>query len=93
MDTQRRYCRAYLASDLAAYERWPSRDKQAFQSVDTGGRPAIPNVELPAVLYLHEDLSVTIGIYEGEGVVFESDGPEWRKYCESVLQFDLPVDL
>jgi hypothetical protein len=50
-------------------------------------------VDLPddAIVYLHDDLSVTLGIARDEGVIFRGADPAWERYCREVLKFDVPA--
>jgi len=38
-------------------------------------------------LFLHEDFTVTGGIFPGEAVVFDAVTPEWVEFCRGRLQF------
>jgi hypothetical protein len=40
---------------------------------------------------LHQDYTVTDGIFSGENVVYEDLTPEWIEFCKNVLKFEVPV--
>jgi hypothetical protein len=41
-------------------------------------------------LFLHENLTVTDGIWLDQKIVFDSVTPEWRQFCKTTLQFEPP---
>jgi len=73
-----RYCKAYPIDRLRAFSGWTDGD---------GVTPDAPDTD---VVFLQEDLVVTSGIYVDEGIIFDRVTPEWREYCERVLQFRIP---
>ncbi len=46
-----------------------------------------------AVVYLHQDFSVTASMWHGEDVVFDRVSDDWRNYCREQLAFHVPADL
>ncbi|WP_432743122.1 ankyrin repeat domain-containing protein [Methylobacter sp. G7] len=46
-----------------------------------------------AVVYLHQDFSVTASMWYGEDVVFDRVSEDWRNYCRDRLGFHVPTDL
>jgi len=46
-----------------------------------------------AVVYLHQDFSVTASMWHGEEVVFDRVSEDWRNYCRDRLGFHVPTDL
>jgi hypothetical protein len=46
-----------------------------------------------AVVYLHQDFSVTASMWHGEDVVFDRVSEDWRSYCRDRLGFHVPTDL
>lgn len=55
-----------------------------------GWRPA-PAAD--AVVYLHQDFSVTASMWHEEDVVFDRVSEDWRNYCRDRLDFHVPTDL
>lgn len=84
MQLMGKYCKAYPIEVLRRFERWSERGDNARspESVGADGR----FVE-EAFLFLQENLVVTDGIIKNQHVIFESRSPEWRQFCESVLEF------
>jgi hypothetical protein len=73
------YCRAYLIGQLRAAPVWPQHDGTDLAE-DT-------------VVYLHDDHTVTLGIWPGEDVLFAQVDPEWIAFCDEVLHFQVPDDF
>jgi hypothetical protein len=73
----RRYCKAFHLSDL---RRFP------------GFREARP-LAADAIVYVHQDFTVTESMWHGEDVVFDGVTPEWSRYCTESLGFRIPDDL
>ena len=55
-------------------------------------QPASP---VEALVYLHDDLTVTEQAWPGEGVLFGADlvSPEWEAFCRDQLGFAVPDDF
>lgn len=75
-----------IAPDRAYCKAYPVKAFEQF----TGWRQASAD---DAVVYLHQDFSVTASIWHGEDVVFEQDSEAWRSYCRERLGFHVPTDL
>lgn len=52
-----------------------------------------PTLADDAVVYLHQDFSVTASMWHGEDVVFDRVSEDWRNYCRDRLGFYVPTDL
>jgi uncharacterized protein len=72
------YCRAYPVSRLRAFEGWP----------DLGG-----DLDDDAVVYLHDDLTVTREMWHGEEILLAEVSDAWRRYCTEQLAFRVPDDF
>ncbi|MDD5275163.1 MAG: ankyrin repeat domain-containing protein [Methylovulum sp.] len=77
-DERRAYCKAYPIEALRKFPDW--REIQAGLDADT-------------VVYLHQDFSVTLSMWQGEDVVFDRRTPEWDAFCKHVLAFSVPTGL
>lgn len=75
----RPYCKAYTVEELAAYRGWPN-DFEAAPGPD-------------AVVYVHDDYTVTSGIWAGEDNVAVEINEDWKVFCRDVLRFDVPDEL
>jgi uncharacterized protein len=73
----RPYCKGFYLKDLCGFSQWP--------------RETVPADE--AIVYLHQDLTVTRSVWPGEDVIFSNVTPEWVQYCRSRLNFSVPPDL
>jgi len=77
-----RYCKAYAVERFNEFPGWG----------ETSSAPAAKEGEEPAkYLYLHQDYTVTDGIFMGENVVYQDVTPEWTEFCKNVLKFEVPV--
>lgn len=88
------YCKAYLLRELRAFPEWHEA-QVANADVDDHLAPqggAAPLTD-DSVVYVHENLIVTAGIYMDEDVVFDSVTPAWQAYCREALQFAVPPGL
>jgi hypothetical protein len=81
-----RYCKAYPAERLQEFPGWGRKNSSAERST-----PAKDGEEPAKYLYLHQDYTVTDGIFSGENVVYEDLTPEWIEFCKNVLKFEVPV--
>lgn len=78
------YCKAYLAKDLRQFRGWSEHvpplatlaDKQAAAEEGT------------EYFFLHDNFTVTAGMYRDENVVFDQITPVWKEFCKTVLNFD-----
>jgi len=89
-----RYCKAYYLKEIRNFPGPGKPDPmtaQAGQAQAAGSAPG--SVDLPddAIVYLHDDFSVTSGIARDEGVIFRSDDPAWESYCREALKFEVPA--
>ncbi|WNZ26346.1 hypothetical protein HJG54_28360 [Leptolyngbya sp. NK1-12] len=87
MATMGKYCKAYLVKQLRQFEQW-SEDTSAIQASDNTAKNSFDDDD---VLYLQENYVVTNGIFQDEQIVFDQVTPEWKQFCQIVLQFEVPV--
>lgn len=73
----RPYCKAYPAKAFDQFSGWQVQQALADD----------------AVVYLHQDFSVTASMWHGEDVVFDRISEDWRSYCRDRLGFHVPTDL
>lgn len=74
----RPYCRAYTLGQLRAAAMWSD---DATDLADD------------AIVYLHDDHSVSRAVWRGEDVVFAEVTPQWIEYCQQTLGFQIPDDF
>jgi len=83
-----RYCKAYPIDRLEAYTHWSKFAKQPAKNQE----PQEPATATSGCLFVHEDLTVTAGVFKDEDIVFDSISPEWTEFCKSDLEFRVPYD-
>lgn len=83
-----RYCKAYPVERFQEFPGWDTKNSSAVAESAT---PAKDGEEPATYLYLHQDYTVTDGIFSGENVVYEALTPEWIEFCKNVLKFEVPV--
>ena len=69
------FCQAFALEHLARSTIFARA--WAHSAVDTADEP----------LYLHQDLRVRTGIFHDDAVVFESEDPDWVRFCSDALSF------
>ena len=85
----RPYCRAYLAAQVRQYPGWAS---QARSGDGTPGE-ATAGQDADAVVFLHDDLTVTSSMRRGEDVLFDAVTAEWERFCTQELGFRVPDEM
>jgi Ankyrin repeats (3 copies) len=73
------YCKAYPVEGLRKFSNWSEKQPN--------------NIENDAVVFLHQDFTVTTSIWHGENVVFDQHSPEWGTFCKDELRFSVPTEL
>lgn len=76
----RPYCKAYLVGDLRRFDEWAERPHDEPLTDD-------------AVVFLHDDGTVTRSIWPGEGVVYSGGSTAWEAFCRDELRFSAPDDF
>jgi hypothetical protein len=95
-----KYCCAYPAAQLRAFESWT--EKVPPLQVTAGDEPdagADQNEEddsgaVPLeYFFVHDNFVVTASVYVDEQIAFDAVSDEWKRFCAERLIFDVPVDL
>jgi hypothetical protein len=80
------YCKAYLAEELRRFPEWHERVLPLVvrleEAADSGGATEY--------FFLHDDYVVTASVYRDEQVTFDHVTPDWKAFCEGVLNFKAP---
>ncbi|MDZ7264701.1 MAG: hypothetical protein ONB16_08965 [candidate division KSB1 bacterium] len=87
------YCKAYSLSKLRQYPGWTEKSENArkeMKPVDGKEVEVIRKLTDNDYLYLHDSYIVTDGILEDKNVIFDDVTPEWQKFCQEVLNFEIP---
>jgi len=87
-----KYCKAYPVERFQEFPGWGKRNAPEVAE-STAAEKEGNDKEQPAskYLYLHQDYTVTDGIFTGENVVYDDLTPEWVDFCKNVLRFEVPV--
>lgn len=75
------YCKAYPYEMLAAFAGFPEPQ---------GGADGAPPAK-KEYLFVHDDYTVTEGIYHNEDVVIGDPTDEWKAFCRETLEFSPPT--
>src|SRR4030095_7522909 len=93
----RAYCKAYHLSDLRQFPSWTESKINWKESKREGRKDdgVDPDTEAShdEIVFVHEDLTVTQSMWSAENVIFNQITPEWKEFCENVLNFRVPDDL
>jgi hypothetical protein len=84
MKNMSRYCKAYAVEKLSAYPRWNElahNDLDKKQSAEQ------------EYFFLHDNFVVTKDVFVDEDVVFDAISDEWREFCTSALDFQVPEEV
>lgn len=87
------YCKAYSLAKLRQYPAWKEKHENARKEMKpVDGRMVEVTRELTDqdYLYLHDSYVVTDGIFEDRNIIFDEVTPDWKKFCNQVLKFEIP---
>lgn len=87
------YCKAYPIDQLRAFSGWKENtaNLRKEKKDNEENTPETPRVLGPDdYLFVQENFVVTDGIFLDENIVFDEVTPEWKKFCEETLQFEVP---
>lgn len=94
MGTTERYCKAYPVQRLREFSGWNEKTENLRKvKKQEDGKEVETTRELTDedYLYLHQNYTVTDGIFSDENVIFDAVTPEWKEFCQSTLNFEIPV--
>jgi hypothetical protein len=88
------YCKAYLLSQMRAFQGWQEQAENAVRLTDPDtGEPTGPRpLDDDSVIFLQTDFVVTDGIFRDENILFDKVTPEWKTFCEQQLAFQIPAE-
>jgi hypothetical protein len=90
-----RYCKAYLASRFREYSNWTENSENVREREETADGKEVKvkrALKDDDVLYLQENYTVTDGIFLDENIIFDNVTPEWKEFCATTLEFEVPED-
>lgn len=82
MSVMSMYARAYPIGRLREFSAWT--EKIPVHPVDG---------EEQAFVFLHDTFVVTAGVFQDEGVIFDSVTEGWKEFCTNHLSFSVPQDV
>ena len=88
------YCKAYLAQSFREYPHWSEKKENVRkEKKEVDGKEVEIDRELTddSILYLHDSYIVTDGIFKDMNIIFEDVTDEWKEFCHSKLDFEIPV--
>lgn len=94
MSKMGKYCKAYSLKKLRQFSQWSERSENTIkEKKQVDGKEVKINRKLTDddFLYLKENYVVTDGIFKDENIIFDNVTPEWKNFCKSTLQFEIPV--
>ena len=92
MATMGSYCKAYPVGMLREFGGWSEKAQNLRAPGDADAVRGDTSQPLGADdhLYVHENLTVTDGIFLDENIIFDEVSPDWVRFCKDVLQFEPP---
>lgn len=91
--TERKYCTAYHLGDLRRYSAWSEKKPESGAESKTGENGQDQELNDDAVVFLHQDYTVTKSMWAGEDVVFDNVTEQWKQFCTTELRFAVPDSL
>jgi hypothetical protein len=89
-----KYCKAYSIAKLRGFNKWSEKAENVRKEKKyEDGREVEAQRQLTDddYLYLHEDYTVTDGIFVDENTIFDDVTPEWIAFCKNTLSFEVPT--
>jgi hypothetical protein len=86
----RPYCKAYYLKDLRRFAAWSESRANWKTGADEAPAGAFAD---DAVVFLHQDLTVTQSMFHNENVIMGTVTPQWRAFCSTELGFKVPDDF
>lgn len=87
-----KYCKAYPVKKLREFTQWTEYSqntrKEKNNNHESGVNRRLTNDDF---LYLQENYIVTDGIVKDENIIFDNVTPEWKRFCQKNLAFEVPV--
>jgi hypothetical protein len=78
----RKYCKAYKLGDIRQFSGWSEKHEENE-----------PELSDESICYIWDDFVVVRSPVQEKGIIFDAVTPEWREFCVTTLQFEIPEDL
>lgn len=89
-----KYCKVYQVGRLREFDAWTEQTQNLRKRKEKiEGEEIEIQKELTDddILYLQENFTVTDGIFLDQAIIFDQVTPEWKAFCEKVLDFHIPA--
>ena len=87
-----KYCKAYPLMRFEGFDQWREKAKLPQQPAsEVPEEQKLPSQK--GFLYLHDNYTVTNGVYIGKDVIFDDVTEMWIEFCKSNLQFEVPAEV
>ena len=93
MATMGKYCKAYPVKRFREFSQWTERsDNTRKETKEIDGSEVEGNRQLidDDILCVQDNYVVTDGIFQDENIIFSQITPEWKEFCHTVLEFEVP---
>src|SRR5215831_5409354 len=87
MKKMSRYCKAYAVEKLSAYPHW---NELAHNDANNDADKEQTEQEY---FFLHDNFVVTKDVFVDEDVVFDAITDDWKEFCTSALDFQVPQEV
>ena len=92
----RKYCKAYYLKSFRQFPNWTENRinwKEKNNGDASGAGREDKGFSEGSIVFLHQDYTVTESMWHDENVIFDQVTPEWKEFCDTVLDFKIPDDL
>jgi len=93
MSEMGKYCKAYELKKFRKFSGWSENAGNVKKEKTTDDGKETEKVRIledNSILYLQESFVVTDGIFQDENIIFDDVTPEWKKFCQRELKFEIP---
>lgn len=95
---ERKYCKAYHLRGFRKFSGWTEsrinwKEPAVHHDVSSNGHAAEQAQSDDDIAFLQQDYTVTQSMWHNENVIFNNVTPEWKEFCDTVLNFQVPSDF
>ena len=93
MATMGKYCKAYPVEHFRGFSGWSENLQNLRKEKKQIDGKEVETTRAPReneFFYLQENLIVTDGVFLDENIIYDKVTPEWEKFCENILKFEVP---
>jgi hypothetical protein len=84
-----KYCKAYPVEALKQFDGWTDSLQPVVRKTEQNGNEE-SGFDPGNYVFIHENFTVTRGIFLNEDIVLQNVTPEWIKFCKEILHFEVP---